>query len=188
MKAKVVHLGKIESEGRIIKMTDYGYGELATKPFKKGEVVLVSNFYAVPEDVSYYTFETAEGIFMEDNHELYVSQFGSRFRYNDQLVNHSCEPNMVSMGDTDFPTNPEIKEGTCTWVAIKDIKKGEQLTYDFDLHFWEISKYSFKCCCGSKNCRVYIQGFKFLPRDLQEKMISFAKKNVKEMYLESIKS
>ncbi|MBI2612642.1 SET domain-containing protein-lysine N-methyltransferase [Candidatus Kaiserbacteria bacterium] len=56
---------------------------------------------------------------------------GSPERY----VNHSCDPNTKVTGNAD--------------VAIRDIKKGEEITADYRE---ELVPVSFACNCGSANC------------------------------------
>lgn len=57
-------------------------------------------------------------------------------------VNHSCDPNVVE------------KEGVA--YALKDIKKREEITIDYDriAHLG----HPFQCDCGSKNCIKTVQG------------------------------
>ncbi len=68
------------------------------------------------------------------------------FRYNTaRLINHSCNPNCEVSG-----------VGLKIWVyAIRDIKKGEELSYDYGFGYDEYYK-DFPCRCGSKNCVGYI--------------------------------
>jgi len=68
------------------------------------------------------------------------------FEYNDaRLINHSCNPNCEVDG-----------KGVKLWiVAIKDIKKGEELSYDYGFGYDEDYK-QFICKCGAKNCVGYI--------------------------------
>ena len=68
------------------------------------------------------------------------------FKYNTaRLINHSCNPNCEVYGT-----------GLKVWVyAIRDIKKGEELTYDYGFGYDEYYK-DFPCKCGSKNCVGYI--------------------------------
>ena len=68
------------------------------------------------------------------------------FRYNTaRLINHSCNPNCEVAG-----------VGLKVWVyAIRDIKKGEELSYDYGFGYDEYYK-DFPCRCGSKNCVGYI--------------------------------
>jgi len=69
------------------------------------------------------------------------------FRYNKaRYINHSCNPNC----EVDI-INDRI------WISsIKNIKKGEELSYDYG---YEFDKEDFRdhiCKCGSKNCIGFI--------------------------------
>jgi len=58
------------------------------------------------------------------------------------FINHSCDPNC----ETD-----EIK-GEIWIIAIRDIRPGEELTYDYNLFDGEENDPAL-CFCGAKNCR-----------------------------------
>jgi SET domain-containing protein len=61
-----------------------------------------------------------------------------------RLINHSCDPNCES----------DIIKGKVWIKATKNIKKGEELGYDYG---YDIANYEDHVCkCGSKNCIGYI--------------------------------
>jgi SET domain-containing protein len=60
-------------------------------------------------------------------------------------INHSCEPNCVI----------DIADGKIWVIAIRDIKSGEELSYDYCFDFDE-ETFNIPCKCGSKDCRGYI--------------------------------
>ena len=61
-----------------------------------------------------------------------------------KYINHSCEPNAESIND-----NGHI------WVeALKEIKKGDEITYDYCLETDDYKDHP--CRCGAKNCKEYI--------------------------------
>ena len=61
------------------------------------------------------------------------------------MINHSCNNNCDYEG-----------KGFKVWVsAIRDIKKGEELTCDYGFGFDKDYK-QFPCKCGAKNCCGYI--------------------------------
>ena len=68
------------------------------------------------------------------------------FEYNTaRLINHSCDPNCEVSG-----------KGLKLWIfALRDIKKGEELSYDYGFAYDKDYK-QFVCKCGSKNCVGYI--------------------------------
>ena len=68
------------------------------------------------------------------------------FEYNTaRLINHSCNPNCEVTG-----------KGLKLWIfALRDIKKGEELSYDYGFSYDENYK-DYICRCGAKNCCGYI--------------------------------
>ena len=68
------------------------------------------------------------------------------FEYNDaRLINHSCNPNCEVDG-----------KGLKLWIfALRDIKKGEELSYDYGFGYDKDYK-QFVCKCGANNCVGYI--------------------------------
>lgn len=62
-----------------------------------------------------------------------------------RFINHSCNPNCEVFG-----------EGLKIWIyAMKNIKKGEELSYDYGFSFDENFR-EFPCNCQSKNCVGFI--------------------------------
>ena len=68
------------------------------------------------------------------------------FKFNTaRLINHSCNPNCEVAG-----------KGLKLWIfAIRNIKKNEELTYDYGFGYDKDYK-DYICKCGSKNCVGYI--------------------------------
>jgi len=88
----------------------------------------------------------------DNDKAIYLFNVNSRydldgdFEYNDaRLINHSCNPNCEVNG-----------KGLKLWIfALRDIKKGEELSYDYGFGYDEDYK-QFVCKCGAKNCVGYI--------------------------------
>ncbi|MDQ8201616.1 SET domain-containing protein-lysine N-methyltransferase [Pelagicoccus sp. SDUM812003] len=83
---------------------------------------------------SVYIFE------IDDKHDI-----DGNFDWNiARLANHSCDPNCEA----------QDVEGEIWLVALRTIKKGEELTFDYGyaLEHWR----DHPCRCGSKNCVGYI--------------------------------
>ena len=57
------------------------------------------------------------------------------------FINHSCEPNCQT----------EEVDGRVWIVAIRNIKAGEELTYDY--YLYDGDEDEARCNCGSANCR-----------------------------------
>src|SRR3989344_2196350 len=80
-----------------------------------------------------------------------------------RTFNHSCNPNSYIRGKNEL-------------VALKDIKIGEEITYDYSTTMNDNEKkikdagrelWTSECHCGSKNCRGIIDQFKTLPKNTQ---------------------
>ena len=104
----------------------------------KGKIIPVKQSEANPK------FDNEKAIYLFNINKKY--DLDGDFKYNTaRLINHSCNPNCEVYGT-----------GLKVWVyAIRDIKKGEELTYDYGFGFDEGYK-DFPCRCGSKNCVGYI--------------------------------
>jgi SET domain-containing protein len=96
--------------------------------------------------------ETERNLKYDNDKAIYLFNLNSRydldgdFEYNDaRLINHSCDPNCEVAG-----------KGLKLWIfALRDIKKNEELSYDYGFGYDEDFK-QFPCRCGAKNCCGYI--------------------------------
>lgn len=67
---------------------------------------------------------------------------------NARWINHSCDPNCES---------EETDDGRVFIEALRDIKRGEELNYDYGLiseeRLTKKLKKEYECLCGAENCR-----------------------------------
>lgn len=128
-----------------------GEGVFAGIDFKCGELVLRGEILKRSAHNTSHTSQIGENEF------VYHAGLNSKF-------NHSCSPNcgirLNSAGAHDF-------------VAMKDIKAGEELTYDYAMRNYVIEYFSGQCNCKSKECRVDIVGWKDLPDSIKKKYAGF---------------
>lgn len=71
----------------------------------------------------------------------------------DDFFNHSCNPN----------SGIKIKGNRVILIAIKNIKKGKEITWDYSTTMDE-DEWEMCCMCKIKNCRKIIRDFKYLPK------------------------
>lgn len=64
-----------------------------------------------------------------------------------RFMNHGCEPNVVLRGRT--------------FVAMRFVPAGEELTFDYDSTEWDMAS-PFRCHCSSPFCRGTIRGYRHL--------------------------
>jgi len=72
--------------------------------------------------------------------------------------NHSCNPNLGVRGEI-------------TFVAMRDIRVGEELTHDWATT--DDDEYSVECECGAANCRKILTGKDWQKPELQKRYASY---------------
>lgn len=94
-------------------------------------------------------------------------------------INHSCEPNVGFKGQIFL-------------VAMRDINKDEQITFDYCMVLSKPKKvkeiYSFICECGSKNCRKIVTWNDWKKPFLQKKYKGYFQWYLSEKIKDSKKS
>jgi SET domain-containing protein len=89
-------------------------------------------------------FDNSKAIYLFTLNERYVLD-GDTKTNTAKYINHSCDPNC----------EVDIIKGKIWIIAIKDIKKGDELSYDYGFGY-DADFRQFPCKCGSKNCCGYI--------------------------------
>lgn len=108
----------------------------AKSPIKKEEILI--NFEGkIISEPSRTTLQIDEDKFLEGSGEVA------------EYLNHSCEPNCY------------IDFSDLSLRALRDIKQGEELTFNYLTTEYDMAE-KFQCRCGSKNCLFEIRGFKYL--------------------------
>ena len=104
----------------------------------KGKIITVKETETNPK------FDNDKAIYLFNLNKKY--DLDGDFKYNTaRLINHSCDPNCEADG-----------VGLKLWIyAVKDIKKNEELTYDYGFSFDKDYK-DFPCRCGAKKCVGFI--------------------------------
>jgi SET domain-containing protein len=149
------NLSYLSPKAEVRRSPIHGKGLFAVRAIKKGEIVAVKGGYIfdrrtlrkIQKSVGPAEIQIAEGLFIG----LYTKtqkQGGMIFS------NHSCEPTIGVKGQIVF-------------VAIRDIKSGEELTHDWATT--DDDNYKLKCRCGAPACRKVITGKDWQRKDLQRK-------------------
>jgi hypothetical protein len=140
----------------IVKNTKIGKGVFANKNYKSGEIIFEFRGKFFTYEELPVPYEKVEDHYVQIGKNLYLGPTGDM----DDFFNHSCVPN----------AGLKINGKKVLLTAIKDIVKGDEITWDYsttmDEDDWEMN-----CQCGSKNCRRRIRDFKYLPRAVQKKYL-----------------
>ena len=121
-------------------------GLCAASNIKKGAKIIEykGKIISVKESETNPKFDNDKAIYLFNLNKKY--DLDGDFKYNTaRLINHSCNPNCEVDGI-----------GLKLWIyAVKDIKKNEELTYDYGFSFDKDYK-DFPCRCGAKKCVGFI--------------------------------
>lgn len=141
-----------------------GQGIFAKEDIKKGEIVFIKGGHILTRNEIFSSGVINSYFPISDEYYL-----GAKNKEEEDKIklyqNHSCNPNVGLHGEI-------------TFVAMRDIHKDEELTVDYA--FIDNEEYSFKCTCGSDNCRGTITGFDWKIKDLQEKYYNYFAQYLKD--------
>ena len=144
---------------KVQKTIKYGLGTFAKENIKKGDLLLILSGYVMKlsEEEKLPGGLSDNGIQVTENLSLCASKKSELGGIN--FFNHSCNP------------NAGIK-GQIFLVAMRDIKKGEEVTFDYAMTLCRSKNakpYSLKCLCSKKNCRGIITDNDWKDKKLQKK-------------------
>ena len=144
----------------------HGKGMFAKKDIKKGEVVFIKGGYILTRDEFYSNGTINSYLPLDDNYFLAAKSKEDELHIK-LYKNHSCDPKCGLRGEI-------------TFIAIKDIRQGEELTCDYA--FIDNEDYEFECSCGSVNCRHIVTGRDWKIKELQEKYRDYFAAYLKEKF------
>ena len=136
-------------------------GLFANKDIKKDTIIIyyIGKIITKKQTEEDTKFDNGKAIYLFNINNKY--DLDGDFTYNTaRLINHSCNPNC------------EVEsKGLKLWISsIRNIKKNEELSYDYGFSFDESYK-EFPCKCGSINCCGYIirEGSRWRIKDKRKK-------------------
>lgn len=135
-----------------IKESKFGKGLFAKTKIKAGSVIChipLKQEFPFPKTIE---LKNKESHALQIDHDKYVM-------CPDPFVfaNHSCNPNCGVSPIFDM-------------VAIRDIRKGEEIFWDYSTSMLE-RHWTMKCGCGEKNCRHTVTDFDLMPQHFQSRYL-----------------
>jgi SET domain-containing protein len=138
----------------------HGRGLFATADIAKNEIVAVKGGHIVTREALRREITPQLGpveIQIDDN--LFIAPVTSEEREGSMLYsNHSCAANLGLRGEI-------------TFVAMRAIRAGEELTHDWATT--DDDEYSVTCKCGSANCRGSLTGKDWRRPELQKRYAGY---------------
>ena len=121
-----------------------GRGLFATRPIRKGEIVAIKGGHILDRRALSKVRRRIADAYIQIEDGFYIGAIRrSEVGRNKIYINHSCEPNLGFRGHI-------------TFVALRAIKAGEELTYDWAME--EDVPARTRCACGARRCRRTLTG------------------------------
>lgn len=152
----------------IVGKNHYGRAVFAARNYKKEDIVVVFEGPIVDKSKLPKNLHGRNDRYVQ----IGINEYMGPSKTTDDLINHSCDPN----------TGLRFTDSGILLIAIKTIKKGDEITWDYSTTMHK-SDWQMNCLCKSKKCRGVIREFKYLPTELK---IKYKKLNVLPPYLSSL--
>jgi len=138
----------------------HGHGLFAIAPMAKDEVVAVKGGSIVNREILRREITPKLGpVEIQIDNDLFIAPATLDDREGSMLYsNHSCDANLGIRGEI-------------TFVAIRDIAAGEELTHDWCVT--DDDDYSVSCRCGSPKCRRTLTGKDWQRPELQKRYAGY---------------
>ena len=134
----------------------HGRGLFATVDIAKDEIVAVKGGHIVDGKTLREKITPVLGpVEIQIDDDLFIAPVSDEERELSMLyLNHSCDPNVGVRGEI-------------TFVAMRDIRAGEELTHDWAMT--DDDDYSVECNCDTSCCRKTLTGKDWQRPDLQKR-------------------
>lgn len=133
---------------RVVQSPIHGRGIVATGTIRKGTRIIEYAGERVSNEEADRRYEGIDESFttlftLDDDTVIDAESGGNEARF----INHSCDPNCQA-----------VHEGDAIYIyALRTIREGEELTYDYKLHrpgrFRKAWLELYGCRCGADSCR-----------------------------------
>jgi uncharacterized protein len=122
----------------------HGRGLFATTNIAKNEIVAVKGGHIIAREELREITPRLGPVEIQIDDNLFIAPVTDEERELSMLYsNHSCDANIGMRGEI-------------TFVAMRDIPAGEELTHDWAMT--DDDDYSIECKCGAPNCRKILTG------------------------------
>src|SRR3984893_10570505 len=138
----------------------HGRGLFATAKIDKDEIVALKGGHIVDRKTLREKITPVLGpVEIQIDDDLFIAPVTREEREGSMLYsNHSCDANLGMRGDI-------------TFVAMRDINAGEELTHDWATTYDD--DYAVKCKSGAANCRGTLTGKDWQRPDLQKQYAGY---------------
>jgi hypothetical protein len=156
----MVRLSYLSSKTEVRESKIHGRGLFAIADIAKNEIVAVKGGHIVDGKTLREKITPVLGpVEIQIGDDLFIAPVSDEERELSMLyLNHSCDPNLGVRGEI-------------TFVAMRDLRAGEELTHDWAMT--DDDDYSVECDCGAPDCRKILTGKDWQRPDLQRRYAGY---------------
>jgi SET domain-containing protein len=138
----------------------HGRGLFATTDIARNEIVAVKGGHIISWEELREITPRLGPVEIQIDDRLFIAPVTEEEREGSMLYsNHSCDANIGMRGEI-------------TFVAMRDIRAGEELTHDWAMTD-DDDDYSVECKCGARNCRKILIGKDWQRPELQKRYAGY---------------
>jgi uncharacterized protein len=156
----MVRLSYLSAKTEVRDSKIHGRGLFARADIAKDEIVAVKGGHVIDRKTLRENVTPRLGpVEIQIDNDLFIAPVTDDERELSMLYsNHSCEANIGMRGEI-------------TFVAMRDIRSGEELTHDWAMT--DDDDYSIECNCGAADCRKILTGKDWQRPDLQNRYAGY---------------
>jgi SET domain-containing protein len=156
----MVRLSYLSAKTEVRDSKIHGRGLFARADIAKDEIVAVKGGHVIDRKTLRENVTPRLGpVEIQIDDDLFIAPVTDDERELSMLYsNHSCEANIGMRGEI-------------TFVAMRDIRSGEELTHDWAMT--DDDDYSIECNCGAADCRKILTGKDWQRPDLQNRYAGY---------------
>jgi uncharacterized protein len=156
----MIRLSYLSPKTEVRESQIHGSGLFAIAAIAKDEMIAVKGGHIVDGKTLREKITPVLGpVEIQIGDDLFIAPVSDEERELSMLyLNHSCDPNLGVCGEI-------------TFVAMRDIRAGEELTHDWAMT--DDDDYSIECNCGAPDCRKALTGKDWQRPDLQTRYAGY---------------
>jgi SET domain-containing protein len=156
----MVRLSYLSPKTEVRESKIHGRGLFARTDIAKDEIVAVKGGHVIDRKTLREKVTPRLGpVEIQIDDDLFIAPVTDDERELSMLyLNHSCDPNLGIRGEI-------------TFVAMLDIRSGEELTHDWAMT--DDDDYSVECNCGAPDCRKILTGKDWQRPELQNRYAGY---------------
>ena len=158
--ASMIRFSYLSPKTEVRESKIHGRGVFANADIEKDEIVAVKGGHIVDRETLHEAIAPRLGpVEIQIGDDLFIAPMSDEQRELSMLyLNHSCDPNLGVRGEI-------------TFVAMRDIRAGEELTHDWAMT--DDDDYSVECNCGAPDWRKILIGKDWQRPDLQKRYAGY---------------